>query len=287
MISVFKKEFRSFFTGVTGSVFIAFLLCFTGIYVTAINLRGGFPSFEYVLSNIIIVFLLIVPILTMRSFAEERHTKTDQLLYSLPLKVSDIVLGKYFAMLAVFLIPVAIMALYPVILSAFGMVSFKTGYCALLGFFLLGAALIAICMFMSSLTESQVISAVVSFGILLLLYMMSGLSSIIPSSPIASLICFAVLVCILAYIFYTLTKNSAAALFALIIMLLPLCAFYLFNSSVFSGLFAKVITELAVFERFLDLTGGILDVVAIVYLLSVTVFFVYLTSLSVEKRRWN
>ncbi|MBR6603185.1 MAG: ABC transporter permease, partial [Clostridia bacterium] len=126
MLSIFKREFKSYFTGVIGALFIAFLLCFTGIYVTSINLRGGYASFEYVLSNIIIVFLLIVPLLTMRSFAEEKHTKTDQLLYSLPMSVGEVVMGKYLAMLAVFAIPVLIMALYPFLLSAFGYMAYKS-----------------------------------------------------------------------------------------------------------------------------------------------------------------
>ena len=120
MISIFKKEFRSYMNNVTGSVFIAFLLLFAGLYTTAINLRGGYTSFEYVLSNITIVFLLLAPLLGMRSFAEEKRSKTDQLLYSLPMSVTQIVLGKYFAMLAVFAIPVLIMGLFPVILSLFG-----------------------------------------------------------------------------------------------------------------------------------------------------------------------
>lgn len=287
MISIFKKEFRSYFTGVTGSVFIAFLLGFCGIYVTAINLRGGLASFEYVLSNIIIVFLLIVPILTMRSFAEEKHSRTDQLLYSLPVRVIDIVLGKYLAMLAVFFIPVLIMSIYPIILSGFGMIFFKACYCAILGFFLLGAALIAICMFMSSLTESQVISAVISFGVLLLMYMMNGLSTIIPASELASFLCFAALAGILAIILFFLTRNGTAAAVAMLVMLLPLCIAYFVNSSLFAGLFPKVLSYVAVFERFLDLTGGILDLTSIIYLISVTVFFVYLTVQSVEKRRWN
>ena len=287
MISIFKKEFRSYMNNVTGSVFIAFLLLFAGLYTTAINLRGGYTSFEYVLSNITIVFLLLAPLLGMRSFAEEKRSKTDQLLYSLPMSVTQIVLGKYFAMLAVFAIPVLIMGLFPVILSLFGVVFYKAAYIALLGFFVLGAALIAICMFMSTLTESQVISAVISFGALLLMYMMSGLFTIVPASPVASYVCFFVLSLAVGVVFWLLTRDFIVSAISAVVCLIPLNIFYFTNNAAFGGLFGKVISYLAVFDRFADMTGGIFDVTAIVYLLSFAIFFVYLTVQAVEKRRWS
>ncbi len=287
MISIFKKEFRSYMNNVTGSVFIAFLLLFAGLYTTAINLRGGYTSFEYVLSNITIVFLLLAPLLGMRSFAEEKRSKTDQLLYSLPMSVTQIVLGKYFAMLAVFAIPVLIMGLFPIILSLFGVVFYKAAYIALLGFFVLGAALIAICMFMSTLTESQVISAVISFGALLLMYMMSGLSTIVPASPVASYVCFFALSLAVGVVFWLLTRDFIVSAISVVVCLIPLNIFYFTNNAAFGGLFGKVISYLAVFDRFADMTGGIFDVTAIVYLLSFAIFFVYLTVQAVEKRRWS
>lgn len=287
MISIFKREFKSYFTGVTGCIFIAFLLCFMGIYVSSINLRGGYSSFEYVLSNIIIVFLLLVPLLTMRSFAEEKHTKTDQLLYSLPMSVTEVVMGKYLAMLAVFAIPVLIMAVYPIILSAFGYMAYKSAYLALFAFFILGAALIALGMFMSSLTESQVIAAVISFGALLLMYMMKGVASLIPESSEASLVCFGGVALIVGLILYSLTKNHAVSIGVFCILVAALVVFYLVNSSAFAGLFGSLLTYLAVFDRFAELTGGIFDVTAIVYLITFAVFFIYLTVQSVEKRRWS
>lgn len=287
MISVFKKEFRSYMNNVTGPVFIAFLLFFAGIYTTALNLRGGYTSFEYVLSNITIVFLLLVPLLGMRSFAEEKRSKTDQLLYSLPMSVTKVVLGKYFAMLAVFAIPVFIMGFYPIILSLFGIVFYKSAYIALLGFFILGAALIAICMFMSTLTESQVISAVISFGVLLVMYIMSGLATTLPTTPVASYICFFVLSVAVGAVFWLLTRDFIISAISVVVCLIPLNIFYFTNNAAFGGLFGKVISYLAVFDRFSDMTGGIFDVTAIVYLVSFAVFFVYLTVQAVEKRRWS
>ncbi len=117
MKAVFEREFKSYFQNVTGYIFIAFLLLFAGIYTMAINLNNGSPKFEYVLRNMSFIFLIIVPVLTMRVIAEEKRQKTDQLLYALPVSTTKIVLGKYLAKLSVLAIPVAILSLNPVILS--------------------------------------------------------------------------------------------------------------------------------------------------------------------------
>lgn len=287
MLAIFKREFRSYFKGVIGPLISAIVLFFAGIYVTAINLRGGVASFEYVLSNLVIVLLLAIPILTMRSFSEEKHAKTDQLLYSLPIGVSRIVIGKYLSMLAVFAIPVAIMALYPLILGSFGAVFYKAAYAAFLGFFLLGAALISVCMFISSLTESQVISAVISIAVLFCLNLMNGLVTLIPSTSYASLVCFAILSVLISVIVYLLTKSSTISAAAFVVTLAPTIVTFIINREFFEGLFPKLISYLAVFDRFTYMTSGIFDITAIVYLVSFTVFFIYLTVQSVEKRRWS
>ena len=113
MKAVFRHELSSYFTGMTGYVFGAFLLLFAGIYTMAVNLNAGLSNFEYVLSNLSFIFLIIVPILTMRVIAEERRQRTDQLLYSLPLSMTGVALGKYAALLVVFLVPTGIICLYP------------------------------------------------------------------------------------------------------------------------------------------------------------------------------
>lgn len=166
MKAIFKREFRSFFHNMTGPVFMAAIFVFMGIYFVAYNMVQGYPYFTAAMSGMSFIMLLAVPILTMRSFAEERKTKTDQLLLTSPVSVTKIVLGKYAAMLAVF------GNLYADSLYSADRHSFlrrridSADYSAILGFFLLGAAYIAIGMFVSSLTESQIISAVATFCIL-------------------------------------------------------------------------------------------------------------------------
>lgn len=152
MKAVFRRELSSYFTGLSGYVFGAFLLLFAGIYTMAYNIRAAVSNFEYVLSSMSFIFLVIVPILTMRVFAEEKRQKTDQLLYSLPLTMPEVVMGKYLAMLVMFLIPLCIIGIYPAVLSHFGKVNLAAAYGALVGFFFLGAALLAVGAFISSVT---------------------------------------------------------------------------------------------------------------------------------------
>ena len=140
MKAIFRRELSSYFTGLSGYVFGAFLLLFAGIYTMAYNIRAAVSKFEYVLSSMSFIFLVIVPILTMRVFAEEKRQKTDQLLYSLPLTMTEVVMGKYLAMLVMFLIPLCIIGIYPAVLSHFGKVNLAAAYGALVGFFFLGAA---------------------------------------------------------------------------------------------------------------------------------------------------
>ncbi len=180
MTAILKREFKAYYQSLTGWAFAAFLLVFTGIYTMAVCLRGSYVNFEYVLGNVSFIFLLLVPILTMKVFAEERKQRTDQLLYSLPTGMAKIVFGKYLALLCVFAVPLVLICLYPLIVGAFGAVNFKTIYSTILAFFLLGAALISIGMFISTLTESQPLAAGLSFLVLMLDFLASYLSGYLP-----------------------------------------------------------------------------------------------------------
>ena len=288
MSAIFKREFKSYFINMSGALFISVLLLFTGIFVTAVNLRGQYAAFEYALENVIIVFLLIVPILAMKSIAEDKRAKTDALLYSLPLRLSSIVMGKYFAMLAVFMLPTAVMALYPLILNQFGKgsVNFAAAYASLFGFILLGAALIALCMFMSSLTESQVIAAVIGFASVLLLYFINAIAAMIPGTAIVSLVCFLALEVIAALILYYLTKNVSISVTIGAVLIALTVILYVLNSTMFEGSFPMILTQLALFERFFDFTYGIFNLKDVIFYLSFSVFFVFLTVKSLEKKRW-
>ena len=286
MSAIFKRELKSYFCSMTGVIFSAFLLVITGIYTVALNLKGGYPIFEYSLANIVFIFSLALPIVTMRSFSEDMHSRTDQLLYSLPLPLYRVVLAKYFAMAAVLAIPTGIMCLYPVILSFYGKVNFASAYGAILAFFFLGCALVAIGMFLSSLTESQVIAAVLTFGAFILMNLMNGLATLIPYTASASLIAYLACSAVIGVLLYALTKNTVVSSAVGAILLLGITVVYLIDSAPFAGSFQKLMSALALFDRFDNFASGIFDITAIVYYVSVAGLFTFFTVQSMDKKRW-
>ena len=287
MTAVFRHELSSYFKSVSGYVFGAFLLLFAGIYTTDINLNAGLTNFEYVLDYMCIIFLIIVPILTMRVVAEERRQRTDQLLYSLPLTMTEVVLGKYGALLVVFLAPMAVIGVYPLILSAFGNVYLPAAYSAWLGFFLLGAALLAIGMFISSLTESQAVAAGLCFLVMLVNYFITSLADFISTTAFASFASFTVVILALAGIVWFMTRSGLASGVLALVLEAVLLFFYAGDTSAFEGLFPEVMENLSLFDQFYQFVNGVFDLRAVVYLLSVSGLFLFLTVQSLEKRRWS
>ena len=182
MIAIYKREVKSYFQSMIGYAFIAFLMLFTGIYFTAYNLNAGYPYFAYTLSGSMFIFLIAIPVLTMKSFSDERKSKTDQMLLTAPVSVTGIVLGKYLAMLTVFAIPCILFCAYPLAIKAWGTAYLKVDYAAIVMFFLIGCVYIAVGMFLSSLTESQIIAAVSTFAVLLVMYLWGGLIGFLPSN---------------------------------------------------------------------------------------------------------
>ncbi len=287
MTAVFRHQLSSYFKSVSGYVFGAFLLLFAGIYTTDINLNAGLTNFEYVLDYMCIIFLIIVPILTMRVVAEERRQRTDQLLYSLPLTMTEVVLGKYGALLVVFLAPMAVIGVYPLILSAFGNVYLPAAYSAWLGFFLLGAALLAIGMFISSLTESQAVAAGLCFVVMLVNYFITSLVGFISTTAFASFAAFTVVILALAGIVWFMTRSGLAPGVLALVLEAVLLFFYAGDTSAFEGLFPEVMENLSLFDQFYQFVNGVFDLRAVVYLLSVSGLFLFLTVQSLEKRRWS
>ncbi|MBR1710417.1 MAG: ABC transporter permease subunit [Clostridia bacterium] len=287
MIAVWKREVSSYYKSVIGWLLAAFLLIFAGIYCMAYNLSGYTAKSEHVLSAISFIYLIAVPIISMRTLAEEKRQKTDQLLYSLPMRLSSVVIGKYLGMLVVLALPVLIIALYPLILSQFGTIQYASAYGTLFGFFLLGACLLSIGLFISSVTESQVAAAVITLVTMLILYFMNGLASYLSTEASSSLIALMVLVVVFAVILQLLAKNLIVSILTAVIGCGALYLWYSSNTSFFSGLFASMMQSISVFDRFDTFVDGVFDLTAIVYYLSIIGVFLFLTVQSMEKRRWN
>ena len=270
MIAVCRKELRSYRISMIGYVFIAFMLAVVSLYFAYQNLNLASPRFELVLQNVQFIFLVFVPILTMRVLAEEKKQKTHQLLLTLPMTVKDIVIGKYLAVVVLFTIPMLIICIYPLILTMFGSVNLPAAYFSILGFYLLGCANIAIGVFFSSVTENPVISAVMTFGTLLVCYLMNTIGKMVPNTAIASVI-----------------GNLKVVIGAGVLLEVALQVVYFAKASLLEGSFRKVLSVFYMNGRLTNFFDGILDISAIVYYVSVIVFFLFLTVQTIAKRRWN
>lgn len=287
MIAVFKHELRTYFHSLTAYVFGAFLLLFIGIGSLIYNLQMAVSNFEFVLSFSALVFVVIVPILTMRVIAEERKQRTDQLLYSLPITTTEVILGKYLALLAVYLVPLAVMSLYPLIFSRFGEVYLPTAYGSIFAFFLLGAALIAVGVFISSLTDNQGFAAGIGIAVILLNYYSVSLSESVSSTALGSILALAVLLVALWFIIRYLTRNESLAWLVCVPLYLVMLIVSWFDSSRFEGLLPALMERLSLFERFYTFVNGVFDLTGIVYYLTVIALFLFLSVQSLEKRRYN
>lgn len=288
MLAIYKREFKSYFQSMVGCVFVAFLVAFTGIYFTAYNLNSGYPYFSYTLSGSLIVFIVGIPLITMRSFAEERKNKTDQLLLTAPVSLTKIVLGKYFAMISVVAIPNLIFCLFPLLIKMNGTAYLKTDYISIGVFFLLGCVYVAIGMFMSALTESQMIAFITTFGLLLVLYLWNGIIGFLPSSAIGSLIGLIVLFTIVIAYIYHMTENWLLSAILEVIGVVASVVTYIVKSSLFENLLTKILGKLALADVFMDITNNhIVDITGIVLYLSVIVIFIVLTIQAIQKRRWS
>lgn len=287
MLAVYKKELRSYLTSMVGYVFIAFILLIMGIYFTAYNLQYASPDFGATLSSVTFLFLIITPVLTMRILAEEKKNRTDQLLLTAPVPVWKVVLGKYLSMVTIYAIPIIISAFYPMIMGKYGVISYPMAYVAVIGFFFLGCAQIAVGLFLSSVTESQVIAAVLTFGILFCSYMMDGIESFFSDTAVSSMVAFLILAVVLGIVVYQLTKNIIFSSCVGGVLVIGIAAVYFIKPTVFTGLIQKFLNLFAIANHFDNFVGGIFDVTGIIYMVSVVCIFVFLTVQCIQKRRWS
>lgn len=287
MIAVLKHELRLYFHSLTAYVFGAFLLVFIGIGAMMYNIQAAVSNFEFVLSFGSLVFVVIVPILTMRVIAEERKQKTDQLLYALPITTTQVIVGKYLALLLVYLIPLCLICLYPLIFSQYGDVYLLTSYGSILAFFILGAALIAVGIFISSLTDNQGFAAGIGIAVTLLNYYSVSLSEYISSTAFGSFVAICVIIIAFGAVISHLAKNSNLAYGICLVLIVGSLIIYFIDASLFEGLLPDIMAKLSLFKRFSVFVNGVFDMTAIVYYITVAVFFLFLSVQSMEKRRYN
>ena len=288
MIAVYVRELRAYFQAVTGFFFLGLFLLFAGIVFTLANLwPPGNTDFRSTLTFLNLVFLIVVPVLTMRLISEEARQKTDQLLLTSPIALSGIVLGKYLAALTLFTGALATTGIFPALLGTEGLVVRSELICAYLGVFLLGASLISIGLFVSSLTDNQVSAALLTFGAILLIWALDWLIQALPRDRAAGVVFLAMLSLLAGLFVFVSTRNwwiaggvTAAALAGTGIA-------FAVNASAFDGLMIKVLLWFSLIARYGNFARGVLAVGPVLYYLSVTAIFVFLTVRVIDKRRWG
>lgn len=288
MGAIYKRELRSYFCSMTGYIFIAAAMIFTSIYFVYNNLLYGYPYFSAVLESSLLIYIIIVPILTMRSIADERHSKTDQLLLTSPASVTSIVMGKYLAMMTVFAIPLAIFCVCPIIIATGGSAYLFGDYMAIFCTLCIGALFVAIGMFISSLTENQIIAAVVSLVVLLIIYMWDSVISLLPTSAIGSLICSIVILALIVLAIGLFSRNRIITIAVGAIGLIGFIAVYCIEPTLFEGLVPRLLSAFSVLNVLANFTYYyVFDLGGLFMLLSVAAMFVFLTVQTIQKRRWS
>ena len=289
MIAVYKRELKGYFTSMIGYVFLAFMVLVVSIYFMAYNLYQGYPYTAYSLYTAQFCFLIAIPFLTMRSMAEDRKTKTDQLLLTAPVKTTSIVLGKYLAMVTVLGIACLIYCLYPLMLVIFGSsYALVADYVAILAFFLMGCVYIGVGLFISSLCESQVIAVVVTFGVCFLMYMWPSLVEFLPTSAYSNLLMLAAIIIVVALIIYALSRNFILAGIIGVGGVLVSCLVYWNNSDLFDSLVTNALGAFSITEPFYNVAvNQVFDLSGMLMYLALIVLTLFLTVQCMQRRRWN
>lgn len=287
MTAIFKREFKSCFTGMIGWVIAAVSLFFLGLYFTNRNLLYASSDFASVLYTMTMILLFLLPAISMRSFAEERKNKTDQLLLTSPVSIPAIVAGKFLAELAVFALPLAAAVVMPLLLQAFGTVSLVAAYSALLGYLLLGGACLAVGTWISALTENQILAYLATFGALLVAYLMNGIQTMFTTGNLLAFIVFMIVLLVASVLVGVICKRLAAGAVAFCAGAVVLFVLFQLRPAWLLTAFNAVLSALALFEPFKDIVGGMFSIPAIVYYLSVMGLFLFLTGQALARRRWN
>lgn len=294
MLAVYKKEIRSYFTSVIGYLFVGLLLLVLSFIFYNINIAKNNAYIGYVFEHnyVQIVLMVLIPVMTMKIFADERHSKTDQMLFTAPIKISAIVMGKFLAIATMFTIPVLIICFYPLVLSDYGTIPWLASYNSIFGFWLMGLSMIAIGIFVSSITENQIMSAVVTFVLLLISFMCFYMNTSFSNNAGASVVFFSVIALALGMIvFAQLKSNTRIALMVsggfVGVCVLILVLLYFVKKSVLVGLIQVFLLKLSLYQNLSHFCVQYFDIAAVVYNVSIIGFCLFLTNQSLQKRRWN
>ena len=288
MLAIYKKEMQSYFTSMIAYLFMAVFVAVVGIYFTVYCVTGSVTDFAgYVLSGTSLWFAILIPLITMRLWSEEKKSKTDQLLLTSPISVGKIVAGKYLAVVSLFVLTLAIIMLFPFMLHFYGKVTWSTVMTGMLGYFLLGCALMAIGFFISTLTENQIVSAVITVVIIVAFYLLGSLANAFPGRARYSLVLCGVAIVGVMILYYVSTKAILPSVIFGVTGIGATALAYFLKPSIFDNGLSKFVEWFSVMDRFSNFAKGIIDIADVIYFVSFIGVFLFLTVRSVEKNRWN
>lgn len=292
MYAIYKKEMRQYFSTITGYAFLGFMVLISGYFFVSQNISQGNANYNETLVGSLIMFLILMPVLTMRSFAEESRQKTDQLLFTSPVKVPEIVIAKFLSAVTLYFIGIAITFVFPVVLAQLSAASGTDFDWALtiggyIGYLLMGSCLISVGIFISVLTDNQIVAAATTFAAIFLLLMIDNITAAAPISTVSSIIFVSVIVAVIGIIAYNSTKQLWITLIIAVLCYAVIAGIYFVKPALYDGVITKTLSWLSVLSRFENFYMGIISLADVVYYITFSAAFLYLTVNVIEKRRWS
>jgi ABC-2 type transport system permease protein len=287
MIAILKREIKSYFLTPIGYIYTGFFLLVAGVFFFFSNLLTMDSRFTGFLGSILFIYLFAIPLLTMRLFSEERRQKTDQLLLTSPVSIIEIVMGKFLAAFTVYILTLVVTVMYAIVIGIFGDLAVWETVGSYIGFIFLGASYIAVGVFISAGTENQLTAAIVSFFSLIMIWLIDPISQSVPSDTVSGIISAAVLLAALCLFFYLNTKNFRIVIGAAIAGAVIITALYFLDAEIYTGFIRKFLSWFSLNRRYENFSMGILKLDALVYYISFSGLFLFLTVRLIEKRRWN
>ncbi|QEN08855.1 ABC transporter permease [Oceanispirochaeta crateris] len=287
MLAVFRKELLTYFTTSVGYIFMGVFLLISGILFTTGNIFSMNSDYASFLSGLIMIFLLVVPLLTMKIFSEEMKQKTDQLLMTAPQPTLMIVAGKFLAAVTLFFLTLLVTGLYPLLLSFHTKMDTAQILGTYIGFFLLGSSFISMGIYISSLTDSQAGAAILTFCLLIITWIIDFIGGFMPVSILAGVLFAFLLTALAAFWMFRATQNISAAALPVLTGVIIIAIIYLINKELYINLIGKTLSWFSLTNRFSSFPMGILKLDAIIYYLSFSGFFLFLTTQKIEKQRWS
>ncbi|MCR5584964.1 MAG: ABC transporter permease [Lachnospiraceae bacterium] len=277
MKAIFKKEFRGYFQGIIGWLFLALFLAFAGIYIYVDNILNGYPYFEVVLQPLSMVLAFMIPMVTMRFMAEEKKQKTDQLLLTSGVPAEKIIAGKLLASFALLGIAMAVLCPVPLGLALFGKINFITAYGAIFAFFLMGCAYLTIGAFVSCTTEHQILAAILSYALIFFTLLSEGIGSLFETDSTTAFVTFFILILAGVFGIHMLLRNKWITGVAALVAEGGLILVKIIKPALLEGKVAELFGAFALTGKMNNFILGVFDLGGAVYYLSIIVLFYFLS----------